>query len=133
MLIDKAKACLATQQTLVAAWLFGSQARGTARPGSDVDIAVLGEHPLTLEQRLSLQLELEDALGGPRVDLVDLRAVSPVLQFEALQGQRLLLRSPEQVACFSSLVGREYESAMALLKRGYRDRRDRGRGASKAV
>lgn len=126
MLIDKAKACLATHQNIVAAWLFGSQSRGTAHPGSDVDLAVWGEQPLTLEEHLSLQLELEDALGEPRVDLVDLRTVSPVLQFEALQGQRLLLRSPEQVACFSSLVGREYESAMALLKRGYRDRRDRG-------
>ena len=134
MLRDKIKDCLEKHTELQAAWLFGSQASGRAHSESDVDVAVLASQPLTLDQRLTLQMELEEALQTYRLDLVDLRKAGVVLQFEALQGERLLCRSPEEVAEFSSLVGREYESAMALLKIGYRARRERnpeqGRPAS---
>lgn len=124
MLIDKLKACLQSHEEILAAWLFGSQATGRAGPQSDVDVAVLGWRPLSLEERLTLQMDVENALKRERVDVVDLSRASPVLRFEALQGVRLLARSPEDVAVFSSLVGREYESAMALLESGYRVRRE---------
>jgi predicted nucleotidyltransferase len=124
MLIDKIKDCLLPHDYIVAVWLFGSQATGRARPDSDVDIAVLAENPLNLEQRLSIQIALEDALKRFRVDVVDLHMATPVLRFEALNGQRVFVRSADEVAAFSSVVGREYESAMALLKTGYRARRE---------
>lgn len=57
---------------LVCAWLFGSQARGDARQGSDVDVAVLfaEDPPRTLAGlRLDLADDLAGALGCP-VDLV---------------------------------------------------------------
>lgn len=44
---------------LAAAYLFGSAARGEARPGSDVDVAIL------------LRQEPEATLGGLRADLAD--------------------------------------------------------------
>ncbi len=125
MLIDKIRDCLFPHDYLVAVWLFGSQATGRARPDSDFDVAVWGEQPLDLDQRLSIQMELEEALGRFRVDVVDLHKASPVLRFEALHGKRVFVRSADKVAIFSSLVGREYESAMALLKLGYQARRDR--------
>ena len=53
---------------IAAAWLFGSVARGTARPGSDVDVAVLTGDPAIrgIEAlRLGLEGELERALGMP--------------------------------------------------------------------
>ena len=53
---------------VVAAYLFGSIARGTPRPGSDVDIAVLygGAPPTSLaELPLDLETELERVLGAP--------------------------------------------------------------------
>jgi predicted nucleotidyltransferase len=125
MLTGKLRDCLMPRQELLGAWLFGSQASGRARPDSDVDIAVLADRPLTLDERLSLQLEVESALGKERVDIVDLRCATPILRFEAMQGVRVFVRSPDKVAVFSSLVGREYESDMALIQRGYRDRKDR--------
>lgn len=125
MLIDKIKECLWPYNDIVAAWLFGSQATGRARPDSDVDVAILTDYPLELEQRLSIQIDLEQALKRPDVDVVDLNNASPVLRFEALNGQRVFVRSAERVAKFSSLVGREYESAIALLKLGYQARKDR--------
>lgn len=125
MLIEKIKECLLPYDFIVAAWLFGSQATGRARPDSDVDIALLAEQPLDLQQRLSIQIDLEEALQRFQVDVVDLHKASPVLRFEALNGKRVFVRSDDKVAVFSSLVGREYESAMALLKAGYRARRER--------
>ena len=124
MLADDLRVCLLNREELLAAWLFGSQATGRARPDSDVDVAVLGWKPLTLEERLALQMDVESVLKRELVDVVDLRRANPVLRFEALQGVRLFARSPEEVAIFSSLVGREYESAMALLESGYRVRRE---------
>jgi len=66
MLIDKIKECLLPYDFIVAAWLFGSQATGRARPDSDVDIALLTEEPLNSQQRLSIQIDLEEALSGFR-------------------------------------------------------------------
>ena len=49
--------------------LFGSVARGTARPDSDVDVLVAFEQPPTSDQYFGTQFYLEDLLGRP-VDLV---------------------------------------------------------------
>ena len=122
MLKDKARSCLERFEYISAAWLFGSQATGVTHDHSDVDIAILAEQPLDLDQRLEIQAALEDELRRPHIDVVDLQNAGPVLRFEALQGERLLGRSPEHIARFSSLVGREYESAMALVQLGYRYR-----------
>jgi hypothetical protein len=49
--------------------LFGSFARGTATPESDVDIAVRFEEPIDLLEFVGIQLEME-ALLGRSVDLI---------------------------------------------------------------
>lgn len=66
---------------LLCVYLFGSTARGKARPGSDVDIAVLypKEPPATLDGLgLDISGELESVLHKP-VDLVVLNRASPDL------------------------------------------------------
>lgn len=51
--------------------LFGSQAKGTARPESDVDLLVefLPEARPTLLDMARIEIELSQALGGRKVDL----------------------------------------------------------------
>jgi uncharacterized protein len=49
--------------------LFGSVARGTPRPDSDVDVLVEFEQPPNSDQYFGAQFYLEDLLGRP-VDLV---------------------------------------------------------------
>jgi predicted nucleotidyltransferase len=64
----------------VEAWAFGSRARGTAKPHSDLDLALIGEAPL---DGLTLAELAEDfsASGLPfRVDVVDWAAAAPAFR-----------------------------------------------------
>jgi predicted nucleotidyltransferase len=64
------------REGVVAAMLIGSQARGTAGPLSDIDIAYWYEPGLDRDARWRLRLDLigaaEEALRTPEVDLVPL-------------------------------------------------------------
>lgn len=68
---------------------FGSTATGSDGPDSDIDLAVLGPNPLDPLARFDLQEQLASALGRS-VDLVDLRAASPVMAMQVLATGRLL-------------------------------------------
>jgi predicted nucleotidyltransferase len=59
--------------------LFGSVARGAARPESDVDILVGFDGPATSRRYFGVQFDLEDHLGRP-VDLVTSKALRPELR-----------------------------------------------------
>jgi predicted nucleotidyltransferase len=62
--------------------LFGSRAAGTARSGSDVDIAILRADPeLALHTELELAAALSSALSA-EVDLVRLDQASTLLRWE---------------------------------------------------
>jgi uncharacterized protein len=67
--------------------LFGSVARDTARPDSDVDILVSFDGPATSARYFGVQFFLEDLLGR-RVDLVTDNALRkelrPVVESEAV-------------------------------------------------
>jgi len=58
--------------------LFGSCARGGARPDSDIDILVELDEP-TFDHYMDLKFYLEDLLGAP-VDLVLADCIKPRLQ-----------------------------------------------------
>lgn len=82
--------------------LFGSVARGTARPDSDLDLAIDLGRPLTVDDRLALVDALAAASGRP-VDLIDLRRAGVPLTGEILKhGVRLA----GDLATYSALIAR---------------------------
>lgn len=92
------------------AWLFGSHARGTARPDSDVDLAVDPATPAARARKLDLLADLVGA-GFDDVDLVVLDRDDPVLRWEAIGPNRLVYGAP----------GYDAEGAFAWALRQYDD------------
>jgi predicted nucleotidyltransferase len=77
----------------IAAYLFGSVARGEARPDSDVDVGVLFEAavPPTLDApQFRLEAELERRLGR-RVQVIALNRASADLVHRVLRDGRIVL------------------------------------------
>lgn len=108
--IDAAVATIHAQLPEVSAiYLYGSQARGDARPDSDVDFAVLTNGPRLPPMRLwDLRMDLAADLRRP-VDLVQLDTVSTILQREVIaDGARLYAAAPIVADLFEVQVLREY-------------------------
>lgn len=76
-------------------YAFGSRLQGTARPDSDLDLAVLVDGYADPLQLWELAGQLAGLSDWP-VDLLDLRAASTVMQYQVLTtGRRLWAREPE--------------------------------------
>lgn len=89
---ERLAARLAADPDLIAAYLFGSQARGTAGAHSDVDVGIwLTSAPARLEDaRLDVASELESLVGKP-VDLVVMNTAAPDLVHRILRDGELLV------------------------------------------
>lgn len=109
---------------LLAVYAFGSRVQGTARPDSDLDMAVLVEGYADV----LLLWELAGALAevaGATVDLLDLRAASTVMQYQIVTtGQRWWERD-SQAALYEAAILSEktaLDSARAGLLADIRER-----------
>ena len=117
---------------VLAVWLFGSVARGTETPRSDVDVAVLlsAPPPATLEgQPFDLQFAFETALGAPVDSVVLNTAPGGYLGHRVLRDGRLLLDRDRSVRIrFEVKARNEYFDLLPILREYRRPRA--GRGAS---
>ncbi len=83
----------ASDDRILAVYLFGSRTDGSARPDSDVDLGVLFQSPSQLDQLVDLQMAFEQYLGKD-VDLIDLGRANAFLTLDAIRGERLYCRDP---------------------------------------
>ncbi|HSF41224.1 MAG TPA: nucleotidyltransferase domain-containing protein [Thermoanaerobaculia bacterium] len=95
------------EEGIAAAYLFGSVARGTARPESDVDVGILySEEPPTEEHRL--QSQIEKSLGI-RAQVVVLNQVPPELAVRIFsEGDRFIERDRRKMVQFEVDTRNEY-------------------------
>ncbi|MFI5308960.1 MAG: nucleotidyltransferase domain-containing protein [Polyangiales bacterium] len=98
------------------AYLFGSQARGTPRPDSDLDVALLLQPGLDPGRRASLLLNvivaLTDALGplGERADVLDLGEAGSSVAFRVIRdGKCVLCRDPRERVRLEASIARRYD------------------------
>jgi predicted nucleotidyltransferase len=77
-----------SRHRVLAAWLFGSEGRGDAGPGSDVDVGVLCDPPLGVDRPVVMD-ELAAALGR-EVDVIDMAVASPTLVWEVITSGRIV-------------------------------------------
>ena len=105
---------------LVAAYLFGSVGRGTAGPGSDVDVALLYAEslPRTLDSpALALEGDLERLLGYP-VEVVVLNTAPVDLVHRVLRDGRLLFEGSRSARiAFEVRARNEYFDLLPFLLR----------------
>lgn len=119
-LIDALRGALAQGPTLRFAILFGSQARGTARPDSDVDVAFVPVEPLTLAQEHALAAALERAVGAA-VDLVPIADAPMALRWRIARDGVVLCSSPPSAASrFLAETGIEHDDLRELEVAGMR-------------
>lgn len=64
-------------------WLFGSRARGQARPDSDVDILYQTRPGIGMWEASAFQVDAQDILGT-KVDIADIDGLSPRMRETAL-------------------------------------------------
>lgn len=109
---------------LAAAYLFGSVARGTAGPGSDVDVGLLYRVPPgagLLEQPFAREGELSARLGRP-VQLVLMNGAPPDLVHRILRDGILLFENDRSARiAFEVRARNEYFDLLPILRQ-YRKR-----------
>jgi len=108
---------LFARYAVVAAYLFGSQATGTATPLSDVDIAVLlaPDTPSPGNVQAALISDLMLALRRSDVDVVVLNAAPPLLKERAISRGHLLYCGDEVARVrFEVAARREYFDTQPL-------------------
>jgi predicted nucleotidyltransferase len=116
------------EPTVWFAFLFGSRARRSARPGSDWDVAVYLDDSLDDRQRFDIRRGLSAQLSGPdgpRVDLVVLNDAPPLLAHRALKGRKLVNRNRHAYVRFFTRVMGEVEDEQHFYGFHERARRDR--------
>lgn len=101
--------------------LFGSYVSGTAGSHSDIDIAVEFDPDVTNDERyrhrLSLIVDLSQALGTDDLDLVDLETVRPEVGLSALQDSLVLVGDDVRVDSLISQLERQAEIPTADQRR----------------
>lgn len=108
--VDRLEGVLAGWPGVAAAWLFGSQARGTARPDSDVDVAVLfTARPRGFEEQpWELEARLTQVAGRPVQVVVANTAPADLVRRVLAEGQLLVDRDRSARVRFQVQSYKEY-------------------------
>ncbi|MBB5022865.1 type VII toxin-antitoxin system MntA family adenylyltransferase antitoxin [Desulfurispira natronophila] len=82
------------EQGLELAIIYGSVAAGTMHPGSDIDLALLFDQPLSAERKMEITARLERKVLRT-VDIIDLSSISGTILKHVLCKGKILIQNEE--------------------------------------
>jgi len=107
------------------AFLYGSAVTGKMRTDSDVDIAVLFDHPLGAEQKMALGARFEEALLKT-IDLVDLFSLNGTILKQILcEGRVVVKKSKEDMTRLTRRMIYNQADMMPYVRRTLLERQKR--------
>jgi len=104
--------------------LFGSYAKKTARPESDIDLAIKLDTPLTENKKMQL-VQLMAQIFGRAVDLVDLRNVGVPLLGQIIKYGKLIKGTKQDITEQALRNVYANEDFLPYVKRALQVRRER--------
>lgn len=100
---EKLTGIFAKDTRVVAAYLFGSYADGSAHCTSDLDIGIAidpcVQSEFTLEDEIDLELKIESILRGKKCDLVVINKVPLNLQFRIISPAKTIYIGNDDLRC----------------------------------
>jgi uncharacterized protein len=99
--------------------LHGSYAKGEQKPGSDLDIAVVGKNHTDNDVFLSLHLELAGIFGNSRtreLDVKELKNPTPLFLYEATKDGILLFGNELDFLELQAYANRLYHDSKKLFE-----------------
>ncbi len=122
---DRVGEMLQTYPDLKLAFLYGSAVNGKMRPDSDVDIAVLFDHPLGAGQKMALSACFEEALLKT-IDLVDLFSLSGTILKQILcEGRVVVKKNTEDLTRLTQRMIYNQADMMPYVRRTLLERQER--------
>jgi predicted nucleotidyltransferase len=93
---------------LAGVYIFCSVATDTAKPGSDIDLAVFAGRPIAPEVLHETREKIAQAMLR-EIDLVDLAGADTILQMQVIhEGKLLVAPNPMSVGLFELRILRDY-------------------------
>lgn len=129
MLIAKIRSYFSANDDTYAVYLFGSQAKGTSRPTSDFDLAVLFKEGLEPYRRFQMKLQITNDLIDllkHKVDVVDLRSADLCFIHQIMLHKVLLYeRAKSERVTFEVDYRKRYFDHVPILNRYHEQVRKR--------
>lgn len=117
--IEKIKpdvAKLAQKHNLALVILYGSQATGKSREGSDVDIAVLGKIKISSDILINLDDEFAHIFRAKELDVKSLHNTNPFFRYQVMRDGILLYGKNYDYNSYKAYSFRDYHDSKDLLK-----------------
>jgi predicted nucleotidyltransferase len=116
--LERLRTRLERDDNVLFAFIFGSQARGTAGAGSDLDLGVQFRTPPEGLDYLDLLSALSD-LAGVEVDLVVLNRASAILRHQAMKHRLpVCIKNRSLYMKFREKTMRDYDTYRYLAREG---------------
>jgi predicted nucleotidyltransferase len=122
--INQVKKWLSEEAGIKFAILFGSFAKGTSHPDSDIDLAIELDTPLSAERKLNILQSLGE-ITDKKIDLIDLKTVGEPLLNQIIQHGKVIKGSKQRFIELSIKNVNMMEDFTPYIRRTLKERREK--------